>query len=372
MRIGYNLLEPVDPILEETIKYHCGTDSGNANLIFSFNKKRRQGIETLPCSPMFLPQKPEGQMSWIRQQISLPFAIVRNNIDILFCPAMNLPLRQPCKTAVLIEDPGPIIFRDEKFCGLDDKIKYFFRVSAAKKANRIFVFSSFNKKVIAKALKIDPARIDILPRPVLDIFRPVFDTERIQKILNKHNIGSPYYFYCGDFFNKNNIKELIEIFIGLLMHKSNATLVLAGRGVGSLEQMKENNVLRNRIVFIEGTDDEELTLLFNGAAAFISASLFEPFPVRAQQAAACGVPVICYDNSSFSEILGDACILIKNGDKQSFVKAMCDAKDNQNLRLKLRALGIQRARSFTLDKTSEALLKSFKDIDREKYYPDAK
>lgn len=370
MRLGYDLLDAADQMQLRIIEGLCTSGGRDTNIVFTPNKKRRQKIDALPYSPMFIAASSKERLSWIQKEISLPLAAMDNNIDILYSPGPSLCLRQPCKTVLVAEDPGPMLFSDEAAKGLENKIRRFFRKKAARKANRLIAHSVFAKKVFQKLLDLGDGRIDIVPLPVSDIFGPVFDGERIQAALKKRNINSQYFIYCGNYFKRNNVRELIEIFIGFLTHKSNSCLVLAGDNICGLDKIKENPSLKNRLIMINNINDDELLLLLNGATAYITTSLFEAFPAQAQKAVACGVPVICYDNSSFTEILANACISIKNGDETSFVKAMREAKDNQNLRLKLKALGIQRAKTFTVERAVACTRKVLEAVGKEGYFPD--
>jgi len=128
----------------------------------------------------------------------------------------------------------------------------------------------------------------------------------------------------------------------------------------------------NKIIFAGKMEDEDLAILLNGASAFVSASLFETWCEGAQKAVSCGIPVIAFNNSSFSELLLTTGILIKENDHNSFIRAMRAVKINENLRIRARALGIQQSNRFTIDKALSALDGIMIEISKEKYIPDEK
>jgi|GEM_PF-2315451 len=372
MRIAYNLLEGTDPAQIDIIRCLCETYPKDLNLILKSSAKRSGKIEALPFSPMFFKAPEAPFLSWLRQETGLPFTVSENRIDILYCPSFSAPLRQPSRTVAAAGNIDHLLFSDEKVRGLENRIRSFFAAAAAKKANRLVVYSEFYRKVVHKALGVPESRIDVMPYPAAAEFRPVFDAVRMQAVQKKYGIQTPYFIYSGGHAERNNIKELIEIFIGFLTHKNNVSLVLAGGGMKSLESLRDNNVLKNRVFLIDDVSGEELALLYNGSCAYVTTSAFEAFPYDAQKAMACGVPVICYDNSSFSEILGNACIPVAGGDKSAFVKAMRQVKDNGDLKLKLRALGIQRAKQFNAGRAALLLRKTFEKTFKEDHPPDEK
>ena len=64
--------------------------------------------------------------------------------------------------------------------------------------------------------------------------------------------------------------------------------------------------VEDRIIFLGRLDDVELRQHYNGASAFVFASLEEGFGIPLVEALACGVPCACSDIPVFHEIAGEA------------------------------------------------------------------
>jgi len=372
MHIGYNFLSKSADPMKNAIKFLCDNDLADEHLIFRYNRKRGRKIEALPCHDQSLGTVEFDLRSWIYEELFLPFAIANNNIDIFYCPGLNIPLRQPCKTAVAITDLNRIMFPDEKVKGLETKLSFDLQLAAAKKANRIITFSQYSKKVIYKKLGIHKAKIEVVPYPVDKDYAPIYSDAKTKQTASRYGIERPYFIYSGGAAKRNNVKELVDIFYGFINLRNDCLLVIEGEiGKNAKDEIKRMDA-DNRIVFTGKIPDEDKSLLFNGAIAFITASLHETACEQELKAMACGIPVIAYNNSAISELFGHCAVLVPCHDKNTFVKAMKDAKDHPNMRLQLRALSIQQSKYFSLENHAKVLLGIFKNIHNESYHPDEK
>lgn len=70
-------------------------------------------------------------------------------------------------------------------------------------------------------------------------------------------------------------------------------------------------------------------------------------PLEAMQA---GTPVICSNNSSLPEVVGDAAVLLTYDDEAAVLKAFEDFYFNENLRDEYIVKGIERAKMFSWEK----------------------
>ncbi len=372
MRIGLDFTSNVSEEQILTLKALCNMDDSNKYVVLKYTTRRNKKIEALaPAVSLF--NDPEQQKPhWISKEVFMPFAMAGNDIDIFYSPVFSLSLRQPVKTVISIPDPGEIIFPDEKPRGIENRIRFFTKVSAAKKANRITTNSDFSKRCIASSLNIDPDKIHCTRNSVSKQFCPVYSEERIAGIKKKFNINSPYFICSVNFRKRDNLKEFLDIFTGFISQRNHCLLVMEGDLQEKQMLLLDRVQIKDRIIFAGKVENEDLSLLYNGAIAFISASLCEFDALAEQKAMSCGIPVITYNNSCFPEIIGHAGILIKDHDTHSFIMAMRDAKDNQNLRLKIRALSIQQANSNTAEKAAKSLLSVFERTFKEEYRPDEK
>ncbi|MFA5104280.1 MAG: glycosyltransferase [Candidatus Margulisiibacteriota bacterium] len=371
MKIGYNYLGADDEPIKQALLPLCEKTREHKNLIFGYDPKRGRQIESLPCSASTVERLLPGLRSWIYEEIFLPFAMAKSSIDLFFCPSANLPYRQPCKTAVTVKDLNPLMFLDEQPRGLEAAFKYKVRLAAAKKANRIITFSNTSKNLICRLLGMKNEKIEVLPYPVQKDFVPVYSESKITEETKKQGLRSPYFIYCGGASTRENLIELLGLFYSFLHAKNDTLLAIEGLDEKKAAEIKKTDS-SGRLVFLGKLAPKEKCLVLNGASAFLSTSLHETTCGEALQAMACGIPIIAYETAAFSQILSHSAVLIKRGDNVSFIKAMKDAKDHPNMRLQMRALGIQHSKLFTAEKFASKMSEVFGKILGERYLPDEK
>jgi len=80
------------------------------------------------------------------------------------------------------------------------------------------------------------------------------------------------------------------------------------------------------------------------------------------EAMACGVPVICSNNSSLPEAGGDAALYIKAEDTAAITETMQKVLSNPNLAAKLKQKGLAQARKFSWQKSAQQLNTIFEKL----------
>jgi glycosyltransferase involved in cell wall biosynthesis len=110
--------------------------------------------------------------------------------------------------------------------------------------------------------------------------------------------------------------------------------------------------------------DEELVRLYQGAAAYVDASLFEGFGYQALEAMACGAPFVGSNATSIPEVVGEAGLLCDPRDAAALADALVRVLDEPGLAQELRRRGLERAAAFTWDRTAEAFERLLAEVTR--------
>lgn len=364
MRIGYDLLSACGTyelsLLEALFEHYPNI----SQTVFMPGKKNKKRIEAVP--PVLFDKKnlPEQDFPWLRGETGLPFKVASQALDILFCPSPCLPLRQPCKTAVLISDLDRMIFEGRGIRGLENNIKWRVQKAAIKKANRIITYSQFFANHVSRLLNADRKRVETIPIASSDDMFPVYDNEELFRVKKEIGINAPYFIFAGGSSKRKNIKDLIDIFNVYSSTNPGIRLVLAS---DLPKELSSQNIISAGFI-----NREDLSSLYSGALAYVSASAYEGFPYGAFESMCCGTPAVVFDNSSFGEILGNSALLVKNGDKAGFIKALKQIASDPQLRLRQKALSIERSKLFSAKNSAAALMNIFDDILKESYSPDEK
>ncbi len=103
--------------------------------------------------------------------------------------------------------------------------------------------------------------------------------------------------YIGRFHPQKNIDELIDIWKLVVLHKHDATLVIAGAGFlkHTLETKIRSGNLQHNVTLLPQIDGEKKFDLLAASRLFISASHHDTGNLALDEALACGTPGIVYD-----------------------------------------------------------------------------
>ena len=97
-------------------------------------------------------------------------------------------------------------------------------------------------------------------------------------------------------------------------------------------------------------------LVFHTALAFVYPSLYEGFGLPVLEAMQCGTPVISADNTSLPEVGGDAVVYISGQDEKQTAEVLAKLYKDSDLRLELSNKGLDRAKEFNWNKTTNILI----------------
>lgn len=100
-------------------------------------------------------------------------------------------------------------------------------------------------------------------------------------------------------------------------------------------------------------DDEDKPAILSGAKMLVYPSHYEGFGMPPLEALACGTPVVCADNSSLPEVVGDLAIQVKSTDTKAIEKAMIDVLGNKNIKQQILSAGPKQAEKFNWQKSAQ-------------------
>ena len=143
------------------------------------------------------------------------------------------------------------------------------------------------------------------------------------------------------------------------MANRNLQLVLAGKRGWMYEEIWARVRalgLGEQVVLPGFVDGADLAALYSGARLFLMPSLYEGFCLPALEAMVCGTPVACSNTSSLPEVVGDAALLFDPLDVGAMATSSTKALEDQELRAKLIACGLERVKAFTWERCARQVL----------------
>jgi glycosyltransferase involved in cell wall biosynthesis len=173
---------------------------------------------------------------------------------------------------------------------------------------------------------------------------------------NENPVNKPFLLYVGNVKPHKNLRCLIKAF-KILMNDIPHDLVIVGKKEGfitgdpSITNLSPS--LSERVHFNGYVDDNLLKRYYSFADVFIFPSLYEGFGFPPLEAMACSCPVIVSNAASLPEICGDAAIFCNPHDAKDLANKIKMIIDNPTLREKMKQKGINRAKRFNWQDTTE-------------------
>lgn len=242
----------------------------------------------------------------------------------------------------------------------------------ARRAAHVLTVSEFSRQDIIKTYRMPPEKITVAHNGCEALFTPPPSSTAIDEaetIKKKFGITGDYLLAVGSLQPRKNLIRLLRAYARLRSQYKDfqPQLVLVGRRLWLyqeiLREIRQQGFARDVIV-TDYIDDRDLPGLYRSALALVYPSIFEGFGLPPLEAMACGTPVITSNTSSLPEVVGDAALLIDPYSEDSILQALLKIVGDEQLRSRLSAAGIQRARQFSWQTAAKKTLAVYRSVYR--------
>lgn len=252
-------------------------------------------------------------------QIRLPNALRKMDADVFLFLAFPVPVLFFGKNAITtIHDIGCWDCPETmKFLS-----KWYFRIShriAMCKKLVVVTISDFSRKRIMERLWYPEDRIWTIYAGIDDAFEFQEDAVKKHHVRDEYHLPEKYMLTLSTLEPRKNIKLLLEAYSELIMQGSvDIPLVAVGRRGWKIDSLFEDipEEVKKNIYFTGFVQDDCLPYIYSSADFFVFSSKYEGFGLPPLEAMAYGAPVISSDAASLPEVLGDAAVYFKSGDKE--------------------------------------------------------
>lgn len=304
------------------------------------------------------------------EQVALPYAARKHNVDILHCTSNTAPIICNTPLVLTLHD---IIFlepRDTNNKSFYQNLGWLYRRLVVPrildKCKRIITVSNFELKNIIGKLSIPESRMAMIYNGYNTWFKPINDVE---SITSKYIGETGYFFFLGNTDPKKNTERTLIAYSNYCKQSSvKRKLLVADLAPQYLEEFIVKNKLdniRDQGVLTGYVVNSHLPYIYNGAFAFLYTSLRESFGIPLLEAMACGTPVITSNTSSMPEIGGKDAALVNPESSEEITQMMLRMENDNEYREKIKAIGLERVGHFSWRNTASNLLKLYKDVYRE-------
>lgn len=300
-----------------------------------------------------------GFLRQIWSETLLPFWVKKDDIDVFWGPAHRIPHWLPRHVArvVTIHD---LVWKYvsetmRPFSLLLERYQMPFAVS---KSDAVVASSIATAEAVKKEFGISLEKLSVVTlAPTLT--EGLFNAD----LLGAVDVDQPYFLFVGTLKPRKNLSRLLKAY-SLLSNsiKDQAILVIAGgKGWGDITVTEEVTSLNlsNYVKILGYVDEITLSALYSNSKFLAMPSLYEGFGLPLVEAMSYGVPVLTANNSSMTEVAGNAGILVDALDIKSIADGLKEMITNNKLRKTLAKNAKLNSSRYSWDESAIKLIKVF-------------
>lgn len=301
-------------------------------------------------------------------QWSVPKAMRRYGIDVLYNPKYSIPLTGDCPSAWVCHglDWYVMPWASRRI----DRLSHRFLIPRyANKANAIVAVSEVTRQHMIEYLHVSPERVHTIYAGVDEAFKAVADENARSTMQYRYRLPQHFLLYSGAIYPPKNFTRLVQAY-ARVGPQLGIPLVIAGGENRFLSEhelkVPEKLGLGNWVQWLGWVSAAMLPCLYQMADALLLPSLFESYGLPIVEAMAAGVPVLTSDRYGSKEIAGTAALLVNPESVDSIAEGMQRIASEPVLRAQLIAAGRERVRNFSWKQCAERTLALLEGIAGER------
>jgi len=359
----------MDMVALELIKNLQQLDKQNEYFIFVKNDVDRCLSNTPNFKIIDVPSAPYP----VWEQINLPAAARKYHCDILHCTSNTAPVVTSIPLVVTLHD---IIYMESMsvlkkgftpYQKFGNMYRRYVVPQVVRKSARIITVSEFEKKRIGDFFKVNDHKLKAIYNGVSDHFKPISDTEYLDRIKAKYNLPDKFLFFFGNTDPKKNTPGVLKAFsLFLNSSEEKIPLVMLDFDLNELTKIISDigdPSLHDFIKLTGYVPNSELPALYALSTIFLYPSLRESFGIPMLEAMACGIPVITSNTSSMPEVGGNAALYVDPFKPEEITTSIKKILAEPLLRESLIRNGFENARKFSWGAMAKNVLNLYQEVE---------
>ena len=304
----------------------------------------------------------EGKNKATWDQIAIPRACRREEIDVIFHPKFTAPLFVSCKAVMVVHGADWLIPEQARFYTWWD-VKYMQMMLPlyVRKSSAVISVSQETTDNFNRILKLQAGKIQTIYFAPARYFRRITDPAVLQQVRERYQLPEKFILTLtkpkGD--SRKNLGQIFKAYA--CYHEKTSRphrLVIGGKDCHLFREKYEipTEGYGKDILFPGWIDQMDMPAVFSLADLFLYPSNLEAFPIPLTEAMACGTPILTSNVNGLKEIAGDAALLIEPSDTEGIANGVAQILSDCELREALSRKGLERSSVFSWDRCAKNTL----------------
>ncbi len=292
------------------------------------------------------------------EQLQFPRILNRYDLDLMHFPNFNAPLFYKKPFVITIHDMVHHKISGHKKSRIWKFYAYQYLIQKiSEKAKAILTVTEAAKSEIIKYLNVPAQKIFVTyEAPATQNISPT----SVEQIKQKFLLSRPYFLFVGTMERKKNLPMLAKAFdLFLTKYKFDMDLVIAGKVDIHYPEVKDQ-VLdithSDRLVLTGFVEEKDQVALYQGAYAFVTASLHEGFGLPGLEAMRYGLPVLASNTAVFNEVYDNGAIYFDPLDPEDIAKHMQLVAQDTQFHAQMQEKSVARVQHFSWTETAKQTL----------------
>lgn len=304
---------------------------------------------TEKTSGLFHHQSVAGRPGTWWEQIQLPLAVHRDQIDVFFAPAYSAPIQLSIPYVITMHDVS-FAAHPEWFRWREGLRRRLLASHAMTHAKAVITVSNFSKTEIIRCFDVPAEQVHVIHHGSPPELSSV----------SAYEIPTPLILYVGSIFNRRNLPTLIKAFAKVQAVIPDAQLAIVGANhtypKQDLETIVDQNDVGNQVNLYEYVTDNKLSTLYRQARVFVFLSEYEGFGLPPLEALSVGVPIILGDTAVAREIYGDASLFVPHTNVAAVAETITTLLGNNAVRSRQQSRASELLPSFSWERSAQNTL----------------
>lgn len=278
-----------------------------------------------------------------------------------------MPFINPKRTVVTVHDLMPLLRWKGKIKDVEPgrlPLLALISLNALKQAAQLIAVSNNSKNDLINLLGCNPDKITVIYSGIDAVFKPFSSAERKIKTIPGISTDPSVkkILISGSAFYKNNATALKTVDQLKTIYPGKIQVVKTGVKTAEWERSVQQHGLQEAVVDLGVVSRSEMAAVYNSVDVLLFPSLYEGFGWPPLEAMACATPVVASNTSSLPEVIGDAGVMLDPYDHIAFAQAINRFFTEAGLRQTYVEKGLERARTFTWEKTALQTVEVYRKI----------